>query len=193
MYFKNSTPTSSNSSSTMNKVCKICESAVRARKTYTPNICEACQKFFRRNVGKWDELVCTTGQFNCKVAGGRRWCGKCRFEKCLRNGMKSKFMKGSNEADGEGEMEMEMDGSSGNSNNQSLASSPLAVVTYQQSPPYNVDQVAPGNDRLSPLMLETAPFDYTFNSAERFLKACLTAYTELSGIDHVCSLQYSFL
>ena len=182
-----STSASSSSRNYMNKICKICESTVQARKTYTPNICEACQKFFRRNVGKWDELVCKTGQFNCKVAGGRRWCSKCRFEKCLRFGMKSKFMKAGDGNDGE---ESEMDGSMHNSNNQSLVSSPLAVGAYQrQSPqcpssPPSVELV-PMNDGLAHIQVETAPFDYTFNAAERFLKTCLIAYTELSGIDRV--------
>ena len=78
-------------------------------------------------------------------------------------------------------------GSMDNSNNQSLASSPLAVVAYQrQSPQRPSVELVPMNDGLAHIQVETAPFDYTFNAAERFLKTCLIAYTELSGIDRVC-------
>ena len=185
MHSTSASTSSSTNRNHMNKICKVCETIVRPRKTYTPNICEACQKFFRRNVNKWEELVCMSGQFNCKVEGGRRWCGRCRFEKCLRNGMKSKYLKGGDENEAE---ECEMDGSMNTSNNQSLASSPLAVVTYQSpqcpSSPPSVSLV-PVNDGLAHIQVETAPFDYTVNAAERFLKACLTAYTELSRIDRV--------
>ena len=185
---KSEATSSSSNNYNISRNCKICESRVRPRKNYTPNICEACQKFFRRNVGKWDELVCSSGQLKCSVENGRRWCSKCRFEKCLRFGMKSKFMKSGNEI-----CENET-GSMDNSNNQSLASSPLAVVAYQrQSPQRPSVELVPMNDGLAHIQVETAPFDYTFNAAERFLKTCLIAYTELSGIDRVCSLNLFFI
>ena len=76
----------------MIRSCRICTVTVRPRKNYTPNFCEACQKFFRRNVARHDKLVCTSGQFKCNVGDGRRCCSKCRFVKCLKQGMKSKFL-----------------------------------------------------------------------------------------------------
>ena len=180
--------------------CRICKTNVRPRKSYTPNICEACQKFFRRNVGKWDELVCSTGQFNCNVESGRRWCGRCRFEKCLSNGMKCKFMKpdhpryGQAIEDGGEEIEAlnvsieeicEQDFPCSSQNSGFFESSPAGVVAKHRNSSLEKLPSVVGVTELLKFEVDSNPFDQSLNSAERFLKASLTAYTELIGIDKV--------
>ena len=179
-----SNSSSSSRTSTATRSCRICNANVRPRKNYTPNICEACQKFFRRNVTKFDDLMCSTGQFNCNVQDGRRWCAKCRFEKCLRFGMKSKFLKFRNRSQSMAMSTREGSEVDKESVELSMASSPLAVTNCPQSP-VNVDLGQISNS-LPSQQLNLSPADPTLDAAERFLKASFTAYTELSGVEKVC-------
>lgn len=50
--------------------------------------CESCKGFFKRTVQNKKHYVCLRGA-NCPVAiNTRKKCPACRFEKCLRTGMK---------------------------------------------------------------------------------------------------------
>ena len=135
----------------------------------------------------WDQLVCSSGNFNCNVENSRRWCGKCRFEKCLKNGMKSKFMKihdkegasgETNEGKGEFEMQMEDHCEASDEAWQNNVKD-LAIVPAGDQ---GVSAVALANV----CEIVSNPFDQSLNAAERFLMASRTAYTELLGIDKVC-------
>ena len=176
---------SSSRQSATTRSCRICNANVRPRKNYTPNICEACQKFFRRNVTKCDELMCSTGQFNCNVQDGRRWCAKCRFEKCLRFGMKSKFLKFRNRSQSIATSTREASDVDKESVEFSIASSPLAVTNNCPQSPVNLD-FGQTNNSLPSHQLNLSPTDPTLDAAERLLKASFTAYTELSGVEKVC-------
>lgn len=58
------------------------------RRHYGVICCEACKCFFRRTVQMNKQYECKlTG--NCAVGKNvRHWCQACRFQKCLRSGMK---------------------------------------------------------------------------------------------------------
>ena len=58
------------------------------RRHYGVICCEACKCFFRRTVQMSKQYECKlTG--NCAVGKNvRHWCQACRFQKCLRSGMK---------------------------------------------------------------------------------------------------------
>ena len=201
------------------RLCKVCQTVVRPRKDYTPTICEACQKFFRRNIGKRNDLQCTTGKFNCNIEGKRRLCGKCRIEKCLQSGMKSKLFKMDNKKmefrNGHVDCERSSDHNNNNNNyfkNQeedeeeeeidvgtedyemmdiSLTSSTWSPgISNNNCQELQLSSKENNNKNTIVVINETliycTPSDESFNAAERFLSASLSAYTELSAIDQVC-------
>ena len=79
-------------------ICSVCSTAVVAKgKPNKEGICEACRRFFKRQIYEKDAgsgLVCETGKMNCmddvgksngnrdKDKGWRFFCKKCRFLKC---------------------------------------------------------------------------------------------------------------
>ena len=179
------------------RFCKICGAKVQRRHNYTPKSCEACQKYFRRNVSKLSNLSCLSGSRYCEIISGRRMCGKCRIEKCLRNGMKSKFipnqtlatttisMKSAdhqNDDDGEDDEEEEID----------VVSVEFVDITKQPSASTSTSNTSEKllplspSSTSSPLQIIDNPNDKSFSSAEQLFKASLTGYTELSNIDQVC-------
>ena len=170
-----------NNNSTTIGFCKICKAVIQERKKYMPTTCEACQKFFRRNAARFRRLICKSGTSNCNVEEKRRVCSKCRFEKCLRNGMKSKFMRM------DGVQKNNNNSKNDNNNNESSfststsSSSPSIASSQRQSTSSDVQVVAYSQNQI-----DYNPLDESFTSAERLFKAAVTAYTELSAIDQVC-------
>ena len=54
-------------------------------------VCKSCRAFFRRAVQTkcHESYRCRTGDANCEVnVANRKACKRCRFDKCLRKGMK---------------------------------------------------------------------------------------------------------
>ena len=75
------------------KLCKVCQVEVTRRKEYTSNVCEACQKFFQRACQRQQRLECRY-MGNCFVFhASRRACARCRFDRCVKAGMFSKFLR----------------------------------------------------------------------------------------------------
>ena len=153
----------------MFRSCRVCSVYVAPRKEYSPNFCEACQKFFRRHVQIWNQLVCKSGTFDCNVENSRRCCNKCRFQKCLKQGMKSKFLKGR------------------------LINVATVRETSEHITSITNSCIPMGKRHLSTQVATISPnmemFHQNLSAAERFLKASITAYTELVGIDQVCLFQ----
>ena len=133
----------------------------------------------------WDQLVCKSGTFDCNVENQRRCCSKCRFAKCLKQGMKSKFLKvlgqpGKIDGEASGRI-IEIDNYEGSSDD--LGSSSTSLALSRHSP--QSYRSSPVIDSTSSLNVDPNPFDQSLNVAERLLKASLNAYTELLGIDKV--------
>ena len=169
----------------MIRLCRICSAKVMARKKYTPNFCEACQKFFRRNVEKWNKLVCESGTSNCSIEDSRRCCRKCRFEKCIKEGMRSKFLIWEDEDSTSSKIDQsEIMVETGDSEQwpQSLGNlknpcRDLAISHSRSSTSLS--------SSWSSLDFDSTLFDPCLKASEQLLKAAVTAYTELLGIDKV--------
>ena len=145
----------------MFRFCRICSANVPPRKNYIPNFCEACQKFFRRHVERWNQLVCKSGTFDCNVENSRRCCRKCRFEKCVKAGMKSRFFKGKTNSVGDATKNIT------SLNEKSLNKAIVPVVK------------CPLSSQMLPFSPNIEIIDQTLNSAERFLRASLIAFNSL--------------
>ncbi|CAI5440132.1 unnamed protein product [Caenorhabditis angaria] len=70
-----------------NVICTICGDKATG-KHYGAMSCDGCKGFFRRTIRKRHSYVCRFGG-DCKVDKAKRnACRKCRFEVCLRKGMR---------------------------------------------------------------------------------------------------------
>lgn len=79
------------SASTLHKTCLICGDKALGY-NFNAISCESCKAFFRRNALSGKELKCPFSN-NCVVTVvTRRFCQKCRLEKCLSVGMVKEFI-----------------------------------------------------------------------------------------------------
>jgi len=68
--------------------CSVCGDMAPDHMHYGGIVCFSCRAFFRRSVDKSSNYQCLEGM-NCTIdVGSRRSCQFCRFQKCLRAGMK---------------------------------------------------------------------------------------------------------
>jgi len=68
--------------------CSVCGDMAPDHMHYGGIACFSCRAFFRRSVDKSSSYQCLDGM-NCTIdVGSRRSCQFCRFQKCLRAGMK---------------------------------------------------------------------------------------------------------
>ncbi|NP_001343721.1 Nuclear hormone receptor family member nhr-64 [Caenorhabditis elegans] len=82
-----STSQSPQSSSFENVFCAICGDRATG-KHYGAMSCDGCKGFFRRTIRKRHSYVCRFGE-KCQVDKAKRnSCRKCRFDVCLRKGMR---------------------------------------------------------------------------------------------------------
>uniref|UniRef100_A0A915NET8 Nuclear receptor domain-containing protein n=1 Tax=Meloidogyne javanica TaxID=6303 RepID=A0A915NET8_MELJA len=73
------------------KICRVC-----GDKAYSYNFnvitCESCKAFFRRNANKEKEIRCPFNE-QCDInTVSRRFCQRCRLQKCFRVGMKKEWI-----------------------------------------------------------------------------------------------------
>ncbi|KAE9550734.1 hypothetical protein FO519_006056 [Halicephalobus sp. NKZ332] len=76
---------------TATKICRVC-----GDKAYSYNFnvitCESCKAFFRRNANKEKEIRCPfNDQCDINIVS-RRFCQRCRLQKCFRVGMKKEWI-----------------------------------------------------------------------------------------------------
>ncbi|CAD5234490.1 unnamed protein product [Bursaphelenchus xylophilus] len=76
---------------TATKICRVC-----GDKAYSYNFnvitCESCKAFFRRNANKEKEIRCPFNE-NCDInIVSRRFCQRCRLQKCFKVGMKKEWI-----------------------------------------------------------------------------------------------------
>uniref|UniRef100_A0A914V3X3 Nuclear hormone receptor HR96 n=1 Tax=Plectus sambesii TaxID=2011161 RepID=A0A914V3X3_9BILA len=76
---------------TATKVCRVC-----GDKAYSYNFnvitCESCKAFFRRNANKEKEIRCPFND-QCDInLVSRRFCQRCRLQKCFKVGMKKEWI-----------------------------------------------------------------------------------------------------
>uniref|UniRef100_A0A0N4ZS38 Nuclear receptor domain-containing protein n=1 Tax=Parastrongyloides trichosuri TaxID=131310 RepID=A0A0N4ZS38_PARTI len=86
-----STSEESKRRSGVNKVCRICGDVAYS---YNFNCvsCESCKAFFRRNALRKKEFKCPfSGKCEINLVS-RRFCQKCRLEKCFKLGMKKELI-----------------------------------------------------------------------------------------------------
>ena len=76
--------------------CRVCGETKTAGWHCGTITCEACKKFFQRNVGgDYKEFKCERPGSNCVITKGTRTnCPHCRYQKCLQVGMKTKSSNG---------------------------------------------------------------------------------------------------
>ena len=158
---ENQSPMRSDSNSS--RPCKVCSTIVFYRRDHLPSTCEACQKFFRRTLiyDRYRSFICTGGKNDCEIVvnvDGRRVCSKCRFEKCLKVGMKSKFLK---------------ENQDGNIKNSSKQQSPTKEAKAKQKQTSTATIIYKNPDVMN------------LQSIELFFHSSLQAYTELSRIEGV--------
>jgi hypothetical protein len=77
-------------------VCPICGNAANKHKYYGGRVCHSCRAFFRRYVIlEYKNTVnnkCTRGGRCIIIAKSKRSCRSCRFNKCLKAGMKPQWV-----------------------------------------------------------------------------------------------------
>ncbi|GMR37684.1 hypothetical protein PMAYCL1PPCAC_07879, partial [Pristionchus mayeri] len=72
-------------------ICLVCSSPTANSLHFGARTCKACAAFFRRTISMGMKYVCTTEDPStpCQTHFHLRMiCRKCRFEKCIRAGMK---------------------------------------------------------------------------------------------------------
>ena len=70
--------------------CHVCGEPAGRHNAYGGRVCPSCRAFFRRSVQSkyYEVFLCTKGE-RCEInAKTRRGCKFCRFQKCLRSGMR---------------------------------------------------------------------------------------------------------
>ncbi|XP_074597014.1 nuclear hormone receptor HR96-like [Brevipalpus obovatus] len=73
------------------KICRACGDVAQGF-NFNVVTCESCKAFFRRNAHKKERLQCSFSN-NCKIdVKTRRFCQKCRLEKCFAVGMKQEWI-----------------------------------------------------------------------------------------------------
>eukprot|EP00092_Neocalanus_flemingeri_P003613 GFUD01003877.1.p1 GENE.GFUD01003877.1~~GFUD01003877.1.p1 ORF type:complete len:682 (+),score=79.52 GFUD01003877.1:382-2427(+) len=74
-------------------MCAVCEQRLeKARFHYGGISCYSCRAFFRRNTQR-DELPLCKGESRCAItAAVRKQCAACRYDKCLRIGMRPELV-----------------------------------------------------------------------------------------------------
>uniref|UniRef100_A0A0K0ETE7 Nuclear receptor domain-containing protein n=1 Tax=Strongyloides stercoralis TaxID=6248 RepID=A0A0K0ETE7_STRER len=88
---RNSTCSESKKRGNANKICRICGDVAYS---YNFNCvsCESCKAFFRRNALRPKEFKCPfNGKCEVNIVS-RRFCQKCRLEKCFKLGMKKELI-----------------------------------------------------------------------------------------------------
>ncbi|GLH05985.1 CSON000745 protein [Gryllus bimaculatus] len=86
----NSSP-SDNVSKTEMKICGVCGDRALGY-NFNAVTCESCKAFFRRNALKNKEFQCPFSE-NCEITVvTRRFCQRCRLEKCLAIGMRKDYI-----------------------------------------------------------------------------------------------------
>uniref|UniRef100_A0AC34Q152 Nuclear receptor domain-containing protein n=1 Tax=Panagrolaimus sp. JU765 TaxID=591449 RepID=A0AC34Q152_9BILA len=89
--FSTSESQPTNDRRTATKICRVC-----GDKAYSYNFnvisCESCKAFFRRNANKEKEIRCPfNDQCDINIVS-RRFCQRCRLQKCFRVGMKKEWI-----------------------------------------------------------------------------------------------------
>ena len=73
------------------KVCMVCGDKALGY-NFNAVTCESCKAFFRRNALSSKEFTCPFSE-NCEITiVTRRFCQKCRLEKCFKIGMKKEYI-----------------------------------------------------------------------------------------------------
>ncbi|XP_053671778.1 nuclear hormone receptor HR96 [Anopheles nili] len=76
---------------TSSKICSVCGDKALGY-NFNAVTCESCKAFFRRNALSTKSFTCPFNE-NCDVTiVTRRFCQKCRLEKCFRIGMKKEYI-----------------------------------------------------------------------------------------------------
>jgi len=73
--------------------CKVCDQKLgKPRVHYGGVSCYSCRAFFRRNTQRHELPVCKAEE-ECNITiSGRKQCAACRYQKCLRIGMKPELV-----------------------------------------------------------------------------------------------------
>uniref|UniRef100_A0A182T9W8 Nuclear receptor domain-containing protein n=1 Tax=Anopheles maculatus TaxID=74869 RepID=A0A182T9W8_9DIPT len=80
-----------NSASAISKICSVCGDKALGY-NFNAVTCESCKAFFRRNALSTKGFTCPFNE-NCEITVvTRRFCQKCRLEKCFRIGMKKEYI-----------------------------------------------------------------------------------------------------
>jgi hypothetical protein len=73
------------------KICQVCSDKALGY-NFNAVTCESCKAFFRRNAISTKEFTCPFSE-NCEITVvTRRFCQKCRLEKCFSIGMKKEYI-----------------------------------------------------------------------------------------------------
>ncbi|XP_053203607.1 nuclear hormone receptor HR96-like isoform X2 [Panonychus citri] len=73
------------------KICRVCSDRAMGF-NFNAITCESCKAFFRRNAFKSEKLRCPFNNDCIIDKSTRRFCQKCRLEKCLQVGMKKEWI-----------------------------------------------------------------------------------------------------
>nr|AYV89225.1 nuclear hormone receptor HR96-like isoform X1 [Tetranychus evansi] len=73
------------------KICRVCSDKAMGF-NFNAITCESCKAFFRRNAFKGEKLRCPFNNDCIIDKSTRRFCQKCRLEKCLQVGMKREWI-----------------------------------------------------------------------------------------------------
>ena len=74
--------------------CNVCSAPAPDHLHFGGHCCYSCRAFFRRTIERMRKIdvVCKAGDNECLITESSKSCSACRFEKCLRIGMKRELL-----------------------------------------------------------------------------------------------------
>ena len=74
--------------------CNVCSAPAPDHLHFGGHCCYSCRAFFRRTIERMRKIdvVCKAGDNECLITQTSKSCSACRFEKCLRVGMKRELL-----------------------------------------------------------------------------------------------------
>lgn len=77
----------------LDAICKVCGDSAKNHNHYGSIVCYPCRAFFRRESQKTRRYSCINNDKNCQITAiNRKLCPFCRYEKCIREGMKPNWI-----------------------------------------------------------------------------------------------------
>jgi len=81
--------------------CGVCHGPAPDHIHFGARCCYSCRAFFRRTAARSEFLTCRSSLRTCEITSSSKKCIACRYDKCLKIGMKPELVQGSRKKTGE--------------------------------------------------------------------------------------------